>query len=119
MTAAAVLMGGHVDTMLLKVISMGDCYGYSIAKTLSDLTHRALDIKEATLYAGLRRLEAEGLVNAYWGDETQGGRRKYYTISERGRAALRENISRWLKTKHIMDKILNWEEGSGNERAAH
>jgi PadR family transcriptional regulator PadR len=104
-------MGGHVDTMLLKVISIGDCYGYSIAKTLSDLTQRALDMKEATLYAGLRRLEADGLIRAYWGDETQGGRRKYYAISERGREVLGENISKWQRTKHIMDKILNWEGG--------
>jgi PadR family transcriptional regulator PadR len=104
-------MGGHVDTMLLKVVSMGDCYGYSIAKTLSDLTQRALDIKEATLYAGLRRLEADGLISAYWGDETQGGRRKYYTISERGREALSDNITKWRKTKHIMERILNWEGG--------
>jgi DNA-binding PadR family transcriptional regulator len=111
MTAAAVLMGGHVDTMLLKIISMGDCYGYGICKTLSGLTQQVLDMKEATLYAGLRRLEADGLVNAYWGDETQGGRRKYYAISERGRRVLAENINKWQKTKHVMDKIINWEGG--------
>ncbi len=111
MTAATALMGGHVDTMLLKVISMGDCYGYNICKTLSELTNHMLDMKEATLYAGLRRIESDGLVNAYWGDETQGGRRKYYTISDKGRIALLENISKWQKTKHIMDKILNWEGG--------
>jgi DNA-binding PadR family transcriptional regulator len=97
-----------IDTMLLKIISAGDCYGYGLYKTLLEITGRLFEMKEATLYSGLRRLEAEGHISAYWGDETQGGRRKYYRITEAGRAFLEDNINKWNKTKHIMEKVIGW-----------
>jgi PadR family transcriptional regulator PadR len=96
--------------ILLKIISMGDGYGYSISKTIARITDDACEIKEATLYAGLRRLEAERLIASYWGDESQGGRRKYYTLTQAGRESLAENRVKWEMTKTLMDKIMNREE---------
>lgn len=107
-SSATGFLGGHIDLMLLKVISVGDCYGYSIYKILSGITGHMYEIKEATLYSGLRRLEADQLITAYWGDETQGGRRKYYAITEKGQECLSENINKWQKTKFILESILNW-----------
>jgi len=99
------LISRYVDDILLKVISLEDCYGYSISKTIADITDDRWSIKEATLYSGLRRLEAENLISAYWGDETQGGRRKYYTLTPDGYTSLEESIKNWETTKFIMDKI--------------
>ena len=108
---ASGLLSGHIDIILLKIISMEDGYGYSISKTLSHITSGTCicEIKEATLYSGLRRLEAEKLIASYWGDESQGGRRKYYTLTQAGAESLAENKTKWEMTKVIMDKILNWE----------
>ena len=71
---------------MLGVLSRGDSYGFEIFKAIRDATDGAHEIKEATLYASYRRLVRDGLVEAYWGDETQGGRRKYYRITDAGRA---------------------------------
>ena len=111
------IISGYIDVILLKIISLGDCYGYVISKTLSQITEGA-EIKEATLYSGLRRMEASKLVASYWGDETQGGRRKYYTLTQGGVKSLEENVRKWEKTKELMDKILNWE-GAGYGQAAN
>ena len=105
------LISGHIDIILLKIISMEDGYGYSISKTLSHITGDC-EIKEATLYSGLRRLEAEKLIASYWGDESQGGRRKYYTLTQAGAESLAENTIKWEMTKAVMDKILNWEDNN-------
>ena len=102
------IISGHIDVILLKIISLGDCYGYTISKTLSQITDGA-EIKETTLYSGLRRMESDKLVASYWGDETQGGRRKYYTLTQRGRISLLEHIVKWELTKKIINKILKWE----------
>ena len=110
------IISGHIDVILLKIISLGDCYGYVISKTLNQITEGA-EIKEATLYSGLRRMEASKLVASYWGDETQGGRRKYYTLTQGGHESLEENIRKWEKTKELMDRILNWE-GAGHGQTA-
>ena len=109
------LISGHIDIILLKIISMEDGYGYSISKTISQIT--TCEIKEATLYSGLRRLEAEKLIASYWGDESQGGRRKYYTLTQAGMESLEQGKIKWEMTKIIMDKILNWEANNENSRA--
>ncbi|MCL1786455.1 MAG: PadR family transcriptional regulator [Defluviitaleaceae bacterium] len=102
------LISRYIDDILLKVISLGDCYGYSISKTIAKMTDGHWQIKEATLYSGLRRLEADKQISAYWGDETQGGRRKYYSLTEAGRGSLAESTNNWEATKLIMDKIFGW-----------
>ena len=103
------LISGHIDIILLKIISLEDGYGYSISKAISQITNNTCEIKEATLYSGLRRLEAEKLIASYWGDESQGGRRKYYTLTQSGAESLVEGTIKWEMTKGIMDKILAWE----------
>jgi len=97
----------YIDTILLKIISLGDCYGYSIALTLAQITDEGCHIKEASMYSSLRRLESEQLISAYWGSGGQGGRRKYYVITDKGREVLGENTEKWEVTKEMMDKILN------------
>jgi PadR family transcriptional regulator PadR len=109
---ASGLISGHIDIILLKIISLEDGYGYSISKKISHITDDACEIKEATLYSGLRRLETERLIASYWGDESQGGRRKYYTLTQAGRESLAEGKIKWEMTKNLMDRILRWEDNN-------
>jgi len=108
------IASGHLDIVLLKIISMGDCYGYSISKTITYITNHSWELKEATLYSGLRRLESGQMIESYWGDESQGGRRKYYAITDHGREELQQSVNRWALTRNNVDRILAWE-GNRNE----
>ena len=104
---AADLLRGHTETIVLAVLDRADSYGFEIFKTIRDATGGAYEIKEATLYASYRRLERDGLVEAYWGDETQGGRRKYYRITDAGRSFYRRSVQTWVLTRDIIDALLN------------
>ena len=104
---AADLLRGHTETIVLGVLSRGESYGFEIFKTIRDATGGAYEIKEATLYASYRRLLKDGLVEAYWGDETQGGRRKYYRITDAGRAVYRRNVDAWVATRRTIDSLLD------------
>lgn len=104
---AADLLRGHTETIVLAVLSRGDSYGFEIFKTIRDATGGAYEIKEATLYASYRRLLKDGLVEAYWGDETQGGRRKYYRITDAGTAVYRDNVQAWVVTRGLIDSLLD------------
>ena len=104
---ASDLLRGHTDTIVLGVLRTTDRYGFEIYKTIRDATGGKYEIKEATLYATFRRLVKDGLVEAYWGDETQGGRRKYYRITDAGRAVYRQNVLDWTATQHIINTLLN------------
>jgi PadR family transcriptional regulator PadR len=104
---AADLLRGHTETIVLAVLSRGESYGFEIFKTIRDATGGTYEIKEATLYASYRRLLKDGLVEAYWGDETQGGRRKYYRITDAGLAIYRDNVQAWVATRGIIDSLLD------------
>lgn len=104
---AADLLRGHTDTIVLGVLRRGDSYGFEIYKAIRTATGGEHEIKEATLYAAYRRLEKDGLVESYWGDETQGGRRKYYRITDAGRAVYGGNVTAWIATRRIIDSLLD------------
>jgi DNA-binding PadR family transcriptional regulator len=104
---AADLLRGHTDTIVLGVLRRHDSYGFEIYKTIRDATGGRYEIKEATLYATYRRLLKDGLAEAYWGDESQGGRRKYYRITDAGRNVYRQNLSAWVATRDIIDSLLD------------
>ncbi|MDR0284189.1 MAG: PadR family transcriptional regulator [Propionibacteriaceae bacterium] len=100
------LFRGHTDTMILKVLCEADHYGYEIVKLLRDRSGGELELKEATLYSSLRRLEADDNIAWYWGDETQGGRRKYYQITAKGRTTYGINKQQWDHIKRILDNLI-------------
>ncbi len=104
---SADLLRGHTDTIVLGALRHGDRYGFEIYKAIRDATGGAHEIKEATLYATYRRLAHDGLVEAYWGDESQGGRRKYYRITDAGRAVYRGNVAAWVATRDVIDTLLD------------
>jgi DNA-binding PadR family transcriptional regulator len=111
---AADLLRGHTETIVLAVLRRGESYGFEIFKTIRDATGGAYEIKEATLYASYRRLLKDGLVEAYWGDETQGGRRKYYRITDAGLAVYRDNVRAWVVTRGIIDSLLDLDRRPGS-----
>ena len=92
---------------MLGVLRSSDRYGFEIYKAIRDATGGRHEIKEATLYATYRRLVKDGLVESYWGDETQGGRRKYYRITDAGRAVYTKNVQDWTATQTIINTLLN------------
>lgn len=100
------LLRGHTDTIILKFLEDGDKYGYEITKLVAELSDNEYELKEATMYSSLKRLEHDGHIISYWGDESQGGRRRYYRITTSGRAQYEANKRNWLYAKQILEKLL-------------
>lgn len=100
------LLRGHTDTIILKLLIDGDKYGYEISKLIQTNSSGEYELKEATMYSSLKRLEADGGITSYWGDETQGGRRKYYSITQKGKQIYFENKNNWDYAKRILDQLL-------------
>lgn len=100
------LLRGHTDTIILKFLADGDKYGYEITKLVYELSGHEYELKEATMYSSLKRLETDKHIESYWGDETQGGRRKYYCITSSGRQQYQTNIRNWQYAQEILEKLL-------------
>lgn len=103
---SADLLRGHTDTIILKLLLDGDKYGYEITKLIQTNSGGEYELKEATMYSSLKRLEADACITSYWGDESQGGRRKYYRITPRGKQLYSDNKSNWDYAKRILDQLL-------------
>lgn len=100
------LLRGHTDTIILKLLQDGDKYGYQITKLIYEQSGSVYELKEATMYSSLKRLENDGHITSYWGDESQGGRRKYYQVTNSGRAQYASNKRNWDHSKKILDTLL-------------
>jgi len=100
------LLRGHTDTIILKFLIDGDKYGYEITKLVYEHSDHIYELKEATMYSSFKRLEGDGHITSYWGSETQGGRRKYYHITESGRELYKDNKQNWDDAKQILDQLL-------------
>lgn len=100
------LLRGHTDTIILKFLEDGDKYGYEITKLVAELSGNEYELKEATMYSSLKRLEQDGHIISYWGDETLGGRRRYYRITPSGREQYAANKRNWAYAKKILEKLL-------------
>ena len=104
--AESELIRGNIDAIVLSTLSNGDSYGYEILKDVASTSQGAYEMKEPSLYTSLKRLEGQGLVESYWGSESQGARRKYYHITGSGRGELAEATARWVHARTIIDRLL-------------
>lgn len=101
------ILRGHTETVILKILMCGDSYGYEITKTILTESDGMFDIKDATIYTAFRRMEKDGLVEAYWKDgNTEGIRRRYYKITRHGKEVYQGKLNNWLKIKNILDKLI-------------
>ncbi|MEW9700470.1 PadR family transcriptional regulator [Paenibacillus sp. SI8] len=100
------LIRGHTDTIILKLLLDGDKYGYEISKLVQARSDGEYELKEATMYSSLKRLEQEESISSYWGDETQGGRRKYYRITDKGTGTYATNKNNWEYAKKIIELLI-------------
>jgi DNA-binding PadR family transcriptional regulator len=78
-------------------------HGYQLVKVLAEA---GIETEEGTLYPLLRRLETQGLLGSEW--DTEGARpRKYYTLSEEGRAALPLLEETWREINGAVGAVLD------------
>ena len=90
---------GSVYNILLKALQSGDKYGYEICKEVEEKTNGSYILKQARLYSGLKRLEAQGDITSYWRDSALGGRRHYYSLTEKGKERINRSNFSWTDAR--------------------
>ena len=97
---------GYNDTIILFLLIEGDSYGYEISKNIRTLTDEQYIMKETTLYSAFNRLEKNGYISSYFGEETQGKRRTYFRITEEGLSYYKEKCEEWTITKDVINRFI-------------
>ncbi|MBV8783100.1 MAG: helix-turn-helix transcriptional regulator [Gammaproteobacteria bacterium] len=102
------LNAGLVALVLLAVLARSpeDLYGYEIAKRLQRANQGEALFKEGTVYPVLRTLAAAGLLTSRVVPSYSGPPRRYYRITDEGRATLSQWSEIWQQTRGFVDRIL-------------
>jgi|SRR5579862_3836678 len=102
------LNAGLVALVLLAVLerSAEDLYGYEIAKRLQKAAQGEAKFKEGTIYPVLRALAAAGLLSSRVVPSYAGPPRRYYRITDDGRAMLRQWSAIWRQTRDFVDRFI-------------
>lgn len=102
------LNAGLVALVLLGVLSRSaeDLYGYEIAKQLQKANEGEPLFKEGTVYPVLRALSANGLLTSRIVPSYSGPPRRYYRITEEGRAVLADWSGIWRQTRDFVDRFV-------------
>ena len=105
--AAAPLLPGTLDLLILKAVSLGELHGYGVLLRIGQISNGALTIEQGALYPALFRLEAKGLLASRWGSSENNRRAKYYKLTAAGRRRMREDEEGWNRLVAAVAAILD------------
>ena len=102
------LNAGTVSLVLLAIMdrSADPLYGYQIAKSIQVATPDGAPLKQGTLYPVLRSMEENGLLVSRVEPSVSGPPRKYYSVTDHGRAVFEQWRGAWSHTRDFVDSIL-------------
>ena len=106
---SADLIRGHINTIILRTLYEKDKYGYEIMEEIESKSHGQYSLKQPTLYSALKRLESQGYITAYWKTDevSNGGRRKYYKLTDSGKEITEKNQSEWEYSRTVIDSLIS------------
>ncbi len=82
------LLKGIAPTVVLEILSRGEMYGYQLSETIENRTEKVLTLGKGTLYPLLYNLEAKKLIKGRWQQAKNGRKRRYYSITGKGKSQL-------------------------------
>ena len=88
---------GSAELLILALIEDRARHGYEISKLIAARSSGALQFHVASLYPLLYRLEDRGWIEGRWVEKAGQRRRRYYRITDNGRAMLANQREDWAR----------------------
>ena len=93
---------GVLEYCILCILSRKEAYASNI---LEELKTANMLVVEGTLYPLLIRQKNQGLLSYRWEESPQGPPRKYYVITDKGRAQLAEMDAAWQEMVQSIETL--------------
>jgi PadR family transcriptional regulator, regulatory protein PadR len=97
---------GTLDLLILQVVALGAVHGYGIAQRLQQISRDVLQVQQGSLYPALHRLEHRGYLTASWKASDTGRDAKFYRLTPKGRAQLKEETASWARLTEAIQLVL-------------
>lgn len=95
---------GILDGCILAIIDKETVYGYELSQKLNEVG--LMDVSEGTIYPVLLRLQKNNYIIGEMRPSLSGPSRKYYRLTEEGKAALQDIQEEWQKINKPITKLL-------------
>ena len=102
---------GSLEMLILKLLSVQDCYGYQLTQILKQESNGLIQIPSGSLYPTLYKLLDNGYITEYTVKSGKRQERIYYHLEESGVDYLKEQIDAYRSISHAILKILDYEGG--------
>lgn len=93
---------GILEFCILSVLKDGEAYTSDILEALKDAK---MIVVEGTIYPLLTRLKNADLLSYRWEESSSGPPRKYYDLTEKGKAFLIELNQTWSELQQAVNKV--------------
>ena len=100
------MMRGHIDTFILLSLIDSDKDSNEIKTSIEEKSENKLTVKQGTFYSAMQRLVKQNFIKEYRSSAVDGIRRKYYSLTEKGKKSLEKNREEWNKSKELIDNII-------------
>lgn len=101
------LLQGTLDVMVLRTLAaLGPMHGYGIARRIEQVSGDQVLLNQGTIYASLVRLQQRGWISAKWGTSDNNRKAKFYSITNRGRSQLDQDLAYWRRLSEVMARVL-------------
>jgi PadR family transcriptional regulator PadR len=99
------LLKGIAPVVVLQILSRGEMYGYELTRTIEQRSDEILTLGKGTLYPLLYNLEAKRLVKARVETTKSGRKRRYYSITGKGKEYLAGQTEQLRKLRTGLDFV--------------
>ncbi|HJP55601.1 MAG TPA: PadR family transcriptional regulator [Gemmatimonadales bacterium] len=104
--AAADLLPGTLELLVLKALSLTPMHGWGIAQRIDQLSGEVFRVQQGSLYPALQRMLRRGWVRSEWRVTEHNRRARYYLITPAGRRRLEAETVNWERTSAAVNGIL-------------
>jgi PadR family transcriptional regulator PadR len=101
---------GTLQYCVLALLAREERYGFDLVRALAQLD--GMVTSEGTIYPLLSRLRRDGLVESSWQESPAGPPRRYYRLTDAGRAALEGFRPEWRRFRDAVDHFVERKAGS-------
>ena len=96
---------GSAELLVLSLLEDQRRHGYDIARLIEVRSGGAVRFHVTTLYPLLSRLEERGWVDGRWVEKAEQRRRRYYSLTAKGRKVLRAQRESWKDFVAAIGKV--------------
>jgi transcriptional regulator len=100
------LLQGTLDLLVLKTLELEPMHGWGISQRILQVSESVLQVNQGSLYPALHRLEEQGWISAEWRISENNRQARYYALTAKGRAQLKEETENWLRLSAAVGRIV-------------